>query len=364
MTPDRVLPIDKRKPTSLPRPDLTEPAGRPEEWFQRLSQLSTDMVSIFDAERLLQKIMRVFADVAGVEKGSLMLVDESGEFLEIRASIGVSDRARAMVKPRIGEGIAGYVARTGKSVLVEDVAGDKDLYLDFFNDPKLPRPKESMLVLPIIYRGEVLGVINLDKKKTGEPFRSQDEAFLSVLTHFAAVALANVRFYSASITDGLTGLVNQQVFRIRLKEEMNRARRYKAPLVLVMMDLDFFKKFNDTHGHPMGDRALRHLAKILRDNTRSVDIVGRCGGEEFGVILLETVLKDGHLVTERLRSRIEKTPLVVDGKNYSLTASFGAAELKTDEASLESNVLIERADQALYRAKSKGRNCVSLWSVS
>jgi diguanylate cyclase (GGDEF)-like protein len=331
-------------------------------WFERLAQLSMDLATVFDSERLPQRIMESFAEAAGVEKGSLMAPDESGERLEIRAALGVSEEARRAVRPRRGEGVAGRVWESGKPLLLEDAAGDRELYVDFYRGGA--RPKEALLALPLVYREEVLGVVNLDRKAGGGTFRRDEVVFLMVLCNLAAVAMANLRFYRESVTDGLTGLISQKTFQIRLREEFSRARRYSAFLSVLFLDLDHFKSFNDSHGHPLGDQALRHLARLLRESTRSIDVVGRCGGEEFGLLLLETDLLSARYVAERIRARVEATPLVSNGRGYPLSVSIGAAAFSPADSVLTSEGLLERADQALYRAKAEGRNRVALWEAA
>lgn len=339
-------------------PASPSPGGN---WLERVSRLSLDLVTIFDAERLLERIIQAFAEIANVKKGSLMLPDKSGERLEIRASLGISDHARQVVKPRIGEGAAGRSAQTGKPVLISDTSLDKDFYVDFFKDDRRSRPKETLLCLPLVYRDEVLGVVSLDQKASGEPFRPEDVDLLKMICNFSAVALANLRLYQESITDGLTGLIAQKTFHIRLREEFARARRYRSFLSLLFLDLDHFKKFNDTHGHPLGDLALKYLAHVLRDSTRSIDVVGRCGGEEFGILLLETDLPSARYVAERIRSSVEKAPLVLNQKAYPLTVSIGLASFSPAEAVLTPEVLFQRADKALYEAKAAGRNQAVPW---
>jgi diguanylate cyclase (GGDEF)-like protein len=349
--------------STFSRPDARFPAetGGPEEaWFERVARLSLDLITVFDEERLLKRIVQTFAEAARVRKGSLMLRDESGERLEIRAALGVSEQAWTAVRPRIGEGAAGWVAKTGKPLLVIDTTDPACPYVDFAHRKGQSRLQESMLSLPLVYREEVMGVMNLEQKVSGDAFQERDISRLQVLCNFAAVALTNLRLYHAAVTDGLTGLLGQKAFLKYLEEEFSRSRRYKAPLSLIYLDLDHFKKFNDTYGHPLGDQALRHLAGILREATRNVDTVGRCGGEEFGVILTETDLPAAEVVAERIRSRLEKTPLHAGGKDYTLTASLGIACVEPEETDMTPDKLRQEADQALYRAKAAGRNRVAV----
>jgi two-component system cell cycle response regulator len=157
--------------------------------------------------------------------------------------------------------------------------------------------------------------------------------------------------------DELTGVSNRRYLLDRLMQEMLRAQRYGSPLCILMIDLDHFKRINDTYGHIMGDTVLATVAGILRQTVRATDIPGRYGGEEFCVVLTETKREGAHLVAERLRRRIaaEAFP-AADGNTFHVTCSIGLAQYHEDIK--EVLALIERADQALYRAKAAGRDRV------
>jgi len=158
--------------------------------------------------------------------------------------------------------------------------------------------------------------------------------------------------------DGLTGLFNHRHFKEILGTELTRATRYERPLCLVMMDVDHFKMYNDTHGHPAGDEVLKILADIIKSRLRDVDRSARYGGEEFVALLPETDWKSGKTVADDIRAQMENYPF--KGRESQplgkVTVSFGVAEFPTDSADAAS--LIEKADEALYRAKSEGRNRV------
>ncbi len=164
-------------------------------------------------------------------------------------------------------------------------------------------------------------------------------------------------FYrSISIIDELTGLYNYRHFHELLTQELKRAKRYFHSLSLLMIDIDHFKEYQDAYGHLAGDVALKVIAQITRDTVRGVDIVSRYGGEEFAVISPETTKADAAAVGERVRNAIAKSALPTGGR---LTVSVGVASYPTDAQNKEQ--LIWRADQALYRAKQRGRNQTCIW---
>lgn len=155
-------------------------------------------------------------------------------------------------------------------------------------------------------------------------------------------------------TDALTGLPNRLKANERLTEEFARYQRSHEPYAVLMLDIDFFKKINDTHGHATGDEVLRHVATVLRGALRNVDFVGRTGGEEFMVILPMTRLQEALTVADKLRLAVACAPIEPVG---AVTVSIGAQEVAPDDATQDA--VVDRADQQLYRAKRAGRNRVA-----
>ncbi len=164
--------------------------------------------------------------------------------------------------------------------------------------------------------------------------------------------------------DGLTGLYNHRYFQNVLDQEINRAVRHGSSMSILMVDIDFFKKVNDTYGHQVGDFILSEFSKIIQENIRQYDILARYGGEEFVVLLPETTIEDALVVAEKLRSIIEQTPFQDNREKYYITASFGLANCTpATEDNFSKNTFINQADQALYEAKEKGRNRVMQYSL-
>ena len=193
-------------------------------------------------------------------------------------------------------------------------------------------------------------------------FLPKDVARLDALIPQTAIALEGVyiraRMQDAAATDGLTELWNHRRLYELLREEVRRAVRYKRPLAVLMMDVDSFKTFNDTYGHPQGDQLLRVVAGILKGSARAVDHVGRYGGEEFLVILPETSKEDACQMAERIRSEIEaRACVVIADQAIHRTMSLGVVSYPEDADSADE--LMQRADAALYRAKRSGKNRVS-----
>ncbi|MET0378394.1 MAG: diguanylate cyclase [Spongiibacteraceae bacterium] len=165
---------------------------------------------------------------------------------------------------------------------------------------------------------------------------------------------AQVELLQLSRTDRLTQLWSRGYWEERLHEEFMRSQRFGEPVSLVMFDIDHFKHINDTYGHPVGDEAIRLVARVLRESSREIDICGRYGGEEFTAILPGTDVAGAFHYCERLRQRIEESSITARNQTVKFTSSFGVAEI--DDETRDGHAWLERADQALYRAKTSGRN--------
>ena len=168
----------------------------------------------------------------------------------------------------------------------------------------------------------------------------------------------NAQLEALSVTDPLTGLANRRQLMTRLTEEVDRARRYKTPLSVVMVDIDHFKQVNDAHGHAMGDEVLRNIGAMLKAKVRSTDLAARYGGEELTLVLPHTDLPAAIQVAENLRQGIADLEHRLDDITLTKTASMGIATREGQNEAPSAEDLLKVADEALYRAKQKGRNRV------
>ncbi|HKR66643.1 MAG TPA: GGDEF domain-containing protein [Thermoanaerobaculia bacterium] len=180
------------------------------------------------------------------------------------------------------------------------------------------------------------------------------------------LTVKNRMLSEVSSRDALTGLYNRWFVIEKIDSELNRAMRHGSAMSLLMLDLDHFKRINDTWGHTAGDQVLQAIGKLLRDSCRVYDVPGRYGGEEFCILLPETRVGNTTVVAERIRTRLESTELRCGEEKIVVTASIGIAGTEGPEMSelLSPAALIERADRALYTAKSRGRNRVEMWDTA
>ena len=168
------------------------------------------------------------------------------------------------------------------------------------------------------------------------------------------IQAANEKLRLLSRTDGLTGLLNRKTWETELEAEFKRYARHKHTCSLIMFDIDHFKKVNDNYGHPAGDEVIRQTAKVLLDSIRDIDIAGRYGGEEFGVILVDTDAQGAMTVAERIRVQMEANTIHYEAHTIEYTVSLGISELTTKMTSTTN--WIDCSDRGLYQAKENGRN--------
>jgi diguanylate cyclase (GGDEF)-like protein len=192
-------------------------------------------------------------------------------------------------------------------------------------------------------------------------FKAETVTLAERLASQAAVALENARLHDVvqrqAITDDLTGLVNRRRFKEVLEAEVERAKRFGEPLAVILADLDDFKRINDMFGHQVGDVVLREFADLLRSHVRDVDVAGRIGGEEFAILLPGTEASEAATVAERMRHSLSALRLPVSDRNaVHMTSSFGIAQLGPGDSADD---LLRASDEALYRAKSEGKNRIA-----
>lgn len=330
-----------------------------------LYNISQAVSFIDDLKRLLQVILSKAIDTLDAEKGSLMLYDYSENSLQVRVVYGLQDKKveeginNAIIqcaKIKAGEGVAGMVFLERKPIITNLGSADpRFIVKDILTNT------HSLLCVPLIAKGEAIGVINITNKKHGKLFNQKDLEFMTSLANQAAIAIDNAKLYELATKDGLTKLYISRHFYTLLENEIRRCARYKRDMSLLMLDIDNFKKINDTYGHLIGDQILRELAREISQTVRKIDVPARYGGEEFVVILPETNKEDAVIIAERLRKNISK--IVVQANettSISPTTSIGVAQYPFD--GVEPKTLINSADTALYHSKHNGKNVVSIFS--
>ncbi len=312
----------------------------------------TDHGGSADPAPLLRHFLELANEYIHADRAIIWLLDEQAKEFEL---VAACPDAGAFGGRRYGlvDGLIGLAAAQDRVRVVADASRAPG------REGRREEP-EAWLLYPLAVEGRLLGVAQWIRPST-RPFTLAEAKPLATLVPQAALALEHMRqraaIHALAATDGLTGLWNQRKMREVLRDEMSRATRYYRPVAILMMDVDNFKSYNDTYGHPMGDLLLKRFAGILRSGIRSQDRVGRFGGEEFLAILPETGLEEAALLAERIRARAEaESYVVINGERAYRTVSIGIAAYPAHSA--DAVALLAAADEALYRAKRAGKNRV------
>ena len=344
------------------RKDLSADSPLPEDYGRRLHIATHRLTRVLGRVEGLSEVCSVVVrHVARCVRGRFvaLAVPTDGKQLAIVATFGYPlDLVRA-IRIAPGTGVIGSVYEKGAPLLVQDVTTVPGLR-------RRPRYRtNSFIAVPISAGQEVHGVVCVADRCDDQPFSRDDLAILRTLAAPVALAMARERarreaegFARAAVTDPLSGLFNRRYFHERLEEELDRARRHKTPVALLMVDIDNFKRINDRFGHLAGDLVIRGVGDILKRSVRKFDICTRFGGEEFAIVMPGSGPESSASVAERIRERIEAfRPPDSELAELQVTASIGMAVSQGASA----RELIARADQALYDAKQAGKNRLVEW---
>jgi len=215
------------------------------------------------------------------------------------------------------------------------------------------------LLVPLKAKGVVNGIILLGDRIEEGPFEEGEREYVLNIATLAAIAINNAFLFEMTTTDMMTKLRMKHYFYTILLERMEQAATEGHPLSVIMMDIDFFKKFNDSYGHSCGDAVLKQVARIIQANVRAIDLAARYGGEEFCVLLPGTERGRAHAIAERIRQSVASASTVYEGRSLAVTISLGVAQYDPSR-DLSGKSLIDRADRALYYSKQSGRDRVSV----
>jgi diguanylate cyclase (GGDEF)-like protein len=310
-----------------------------------------------DGDELYRHLTAHIAEAVGAEVCFIVRHDKNANEMAAQTpGYGVGDAQLTSVRYALTPEIRSAWDFKGHGVLLcNDPQSDQRILRELIR----PLGLYNLVAAPFYFQSRVSGLIVAGNKPKW--VTHEDGRLLSVFANHAAMAIANLSYYQEvqqlAIRDGLTGLHNYRYFRQQIARSVQHARRYEAPLSLLMIDLDNFKRYNDTYGHLKGDQILKEIAALLLAYTRSADLVARYGGEEFVVLLPESGDEQAHNVAEKIRQVVEAHPFTLAAGELpqSLTISVGVA---SSIGEWSADTLIQTADDALYRAKASGKNRV------
>jgi diguanylate cyclase (GGDEF)-like protein len=329
--------------------------------YQSLYDLGLKLTASENPEKLYQTIVDYATSLTNTPAGSLTIFEEKRGEMSLAAVKGVTRRFSNKTRWKVRQGgLTSHILNQDQPLAVQDIRR----HPRFDNPIMLREGIRSLIASPLKTEGRIVGILYVDDFKPRQ-YTTREISLLSLLSTFAAMAIEKTKLLESTrqlaITDELTGLYNHRHFRQQLNIETNRADRYGRSLSLMMIDIDYFKHYNDTNGHLKGNEVLKEVGRILKETSREVDIVARYGGEEFSIIMPETKRRRAFVLSERLRKRIasHKFENAQKQPNKKLTVSIGAASYP--ESAGTAFDLIAEADKALYEAKRAGRNtvCVS-----
>jgi diguanylate cyclase (GGDEF)-like protein len=326
---------------------------RAEELLVDCYRLARRMSRLGGVETVCARIVEQVARSVGADRVAIALYRADDDRLHIAATHGYPRSVVQDVAIEPGAWVIGHVYREGRPVLVPDVR-----QLQGFLPSRREYGTFSFAAVPIFAGNRTLGVLSATDKRDGSPFTRQDIVILRTFCLSGALALMAAhrdmevhRLAYAATMDAVTGLFNRPYLDMRLYQEVERAKRTGTAVSILMVDIDDFKRVNDTAGHPAGDAVLRAVGGILRSAVRVFDVCARYGGDEFAILMPSSDHESARACAERVRRRIADEGSGPAG--HRMTVSIGIAVIESGDGAME---LIRRADQCLYQAKADGKN--------
>jgi diguanylate cyclase (GGDEF)-like protein len=314
------------------------------------------VVSHLDLDKVLSIILKRAMEITTTRAGSIALYAPDSATMRIHAHRGLTRSFIANREWQVRKG--GFTDRIIKSrtaTVINDTTNKA-----FFNNPvAIQEGIKSLICVPLIFSGEAVGILYVDDF-TPRKFASEELQTLEILASFASIAIHNAQTHMTiklqAITDCVTGLFNRRCFEDLMIRELQRAERHEREFSLALVDVNDFKKYNDTYGHQAGDQALSALGEAIRKAIRGTDIAARYGGDEIVIILPETKLaKAYNMFVNRIKREIEEGFTAISGRGHVLSVSIGIAAYPHDGKTTAELVL--SADRALLATKKKKHIC-------
>jgi diguanylate cyclase (GGDEF)-like protein len=341
---------------------LVDTVQHNERTLRRFQNVELRLIGAQDFASFLDTLFNQLPQEFSLASVTLWLDDRAPLLLELLEPVALRVLGHSNLKTSREGGLAAQaLCEEGRPWLGEPLELDEVVHRALFGAAPTPA---SAILLPLVAGDTVTGYLCLG---SDDPARFGDGMATDILERFASIVTASLdnvahreRLKQLGMTDSLTGLANRRYFDERLREELMRAVRYSVPVACLFIDIDGFKRINDTYGHQTGDRALAAVAACVRQQVRLGDTVARYGGEEFAA-LLQGDRADALTVAERVRLAVERLDLRDDhGERIALTVSIGVAAHRVSGAPAEAvslgRAMMEEADHAMYLAKRNGRN--------
>ncbi|GAA0077084.1 hypothetical protein UT300005_14620 [Clostridium sp. CTA-5] len=324
-----------------------------------ISELGKKITSTLEIDEMFKVIYaevgeRVEADIFGIALYEDKLKQLNYKlFIENKKTVNLE-----IIKIDDKKNLSSYCFRNKKDLLINDFFSEYSKYTSIKNANDIKIKSKSIIYVPILIKGNPIGVITMQRYKKNA-YNKNHVSELKVLASYIGVALENSRLFNKvkyfATYDSLTGVFNRSVILKEGKKILKSSTRNKKKFSIIMIDIDYFKKINDTYGHNTGDIVLKEVTSIIKHEIRKDAIIGRYGGEEFLVLLPKVELEAARMISERIRKAVENHSCCIDNKTFNnITLSLGIYEFKKDECNFYEG--LKKADKVLYMAKTLGRN--------
>jgi len=323
-----------------------------------LENLSKTATTTEHKGEILDTILKAFMGSLEAKSGALLTVEDKTGDLILGAGVDVRSDIPEDFRFNKDGPVFAEITKITSPISAAEILQDS-VYENLLLFKEKPVSPGCLLLVPLVYKNRKVGMVLLNSKRYRRNYLREYRGIIGTLASQAAIIVANITYGRQIIIDGLTGLYVHWFFYQCLEKEISRAERQNLSLALLMVDLDHFKQFNDTYGHPMGDKALVKVAEILKKDLRDIDTVARYGGEEFAIILPGVDEKLALRTAERIRKGMGSYRFKVVNGKFRLTLSIG---ISLYEKGVSAEEMVEKADKALYWVKQHGRNQVKSWT--
>lgn len=320
-------------------------------------------INCLDIDRIADVCIKSIPKLVGVRFASLYILDETNNILHLHKHNHPFLINKIVSLNQTPMPLMVMAVRSKELILIGDI--------DTHKKPLIRKSQrifaenyrtKNCAIVPLICQDRVVGVLNLADKMDADCFSSADIALIELFGQLVGASIGNIKLFEKiqrqATIDGLTGLVNHKTFYEILEKELWRSRRYGGQISLIMVDVDNLKKINDAYGHRAGDKVIREISARIKECIRQIDTAARYGGDEFAVILPNTLLRDANVVAQRMVDAVANSPATWNKEQIALSISVGLGQYDADTNPQE---ITSRSDQALYTAKQAGKNTVRIF---
>jgi len=334
-------------------------------FFDQITPLARQ-INCLDSERIANICVKKIPELVGVRFASIYMLDEANNILHLLkhnhpylinkiVSLSQNPPTPMVISVRSKELIlTSNIGMYKRSLIKKSQRAFSDNY-----------ETVNCAIVPLICQDTVVGVLNLADKIDEGGFTNDDIVIIELFSQLIGASLGNVRLFEKiqkqAVTDGLTGLANHRAFYETLERELWRSRRFGGKISMIMVDVDGLKKVNDTYGHRVGDSVIRAVSIAIKESIRQIDTAARYGGDEFGIVLPNTLLDDAIVVAQRILDAVSRASIVYNGQMIPVSVSVGLGQY--DSTSTPEDIT-SRSDAALYSAKQSGKNNIQIFESS